>query len=252
MTSSKVFITSAFLASGVTPLQAATTWIANLDFVANEKPDLPNPLSTELSDPNGKVPEWSYGYRDVIASTTLTLFATSDHNNAIGGNPDFQGWQNSFLTTAANTSGIVSGGLNPYDLLVHPMADSSSFTYNVIRWTAPSTGVYDISSSWYAASTLTGPGLDGVDCHIVLNGTSLFDALVAPGQTVVDFGAVNLIAGDFVDFVLGPGNSGDSTSDSTIFNTTITLVPETSSTLLIAAAAPILFRRRRKISNPPA
>ena len=252
MISKKAIITSALLAGNTLSVDGATTWIANVDFVANETPDLPNPSSTELSNPNAEVPEWSYGFRDAVASTSLTLFATSDHSNSIGGNPDFQGWQTSFMTTAANTSVVVSGGLNPSDLLVHPMTSASSFTFNVIRWTAPSTGIYDISSSWYAASALVGPGNDGIDSHIILNGTSLFDTLVGPGQTVIDSRSVNLIAGDFLDFVVGPGVSGSAADDSTVFNATITLVPEPSSTLLLAASVPLAFLRRRNTSHPGA
>jgi hypothetical protein len=129
----QAFLSSVVFATNLIPLQAATTWIANTDFLANETPDAPNPLSTELSNPNAKVPEWSYGYRDAIATTSLTLFTVSDHNNAIGGNPDFQGWQNGFMIIATNTSNVVSGGLNPGELLVHPLPDTNSFTYNVVR-----------------------------------------------------------------------------------------------------------------------
>lgn len=240
-----ILFSAAILVGQALPLSGATSWVANLDFVANETLNLPDPLSTELSNPNAKATEWKYGYRDVFASTTLTLFASADHNNAIGGNPDFQGWQNNFMTTAANTSVVTSGGLNPSDLLVHPMSIWNTFTFNVIRWTAPTTGIYDISSSWYAASTLTGPGLDGVDAHLILNGTSLFDTYVDPGKTEIDSREVNLVAGDFIDFVVGPGQSGDNTHDSTIFNATIVLVPEVSSILLLAAAAPLVLRRRK-------
>ncbi|RYD32502.1 MAG: PEP-CTERM sorting domain-containing protein, partial [Verrucomicrobiaceae bacterium] len=48
-----------------------------------------------------------------------------------------------------------------------------------------------------------------------------------------------------IDFVVGPGASGNRENDSTVFDATITLVPEPSSTLLIAAALPLCFLRRR-------
>lgn len=246
MNPNPILITASLFAGDVCLLQAATVWNASADFVANETPDVPTPGSTELSNPNAEFPEWRYGFRDVVASTSLTLFATGQHNNSIAGNPNFQGWENSFLITAANTSGGISGGLNPGDLLVHPMDAASSFTFNVIRWTAPAPGIYDISASWHAASTEVGVGLDGTDSHIVKNGTAIFNGIVAPGQTVTDTRSLSLVFGDFIDFVVGPGASGTNTNDSTIFFATITLVPEPSSAILATAALPILLRRRRR------
>jgi hypothetical protein len=69
----------------------AQTWDAALDFRTNEKPDRPDPRSTELSNPNARVPEWSYGYRATLTDTGLVLFAVppDEHSNAaIHGNPD--------------------------------------------------------------------------------------------------------------------------------------------------------------------
>lgn len=251
MSPRKTFITSVLLASnsltvnGAITLHSNGTWIANTDFYLNEIPDLPNPASTELSNPNGQYPEWSYGYRDAVNSTDLTLFAPADHNNNIAGNPAFQGWQFGFLTTATNASASVSGGLEPGDLLIHPMAAASLTTYNVIRWTAPSMGTYDIDTSWFAASAVVGPVNDGIDSHIVLNGVSIFDSIVAPGETIMDTRSVNLQAGDYIDFIIGPGVSGSANDDSTIFNATIVAVPEISTTWMIAASAPFLLLRRR-------
>lgn len=243
MTPSHFFTTCVTLVGSLSALQGATTWTAAADFVTNET------SVTETSNPNGQVPQWSYGFRDAFASATLTLFST--HTNAINGNVDFQGWQTGgFMITGANVSMAPSGGLAPGEMLVHPLSAASSTTYNVVRWTAPSAGTYDIVASWFAVSTTTGTGFDGVDAHIVVNGTSNFDTLVTPGATINSGTlSVTLSAGGFVDFVVGPGASGNNSNDSTIFDATITLVPEPSSTLLLAVALPLCFLRRRTGSH---
>lgn len=245
MTPSQLFLTCTALVGSLSTLHGATTWNAAADFLTNET------SVTETSNPNGQVPQWSYGFRDAFASATLTLFSVAQHNNAISGNVDFQGWQAiGSMITGTNVSMIPSGGLNPGQMLVHPGSAASTTTYNVVRWTALTAGSYDIVASWFAASATTGPGLDGVDVHVVVNGTANFNTFAAPGATVSS-GTLNvtLSAGGFVDFVVGPGASGNNTNDSAIFDATITLVPEPSSALLLVGALPLCFVRRRTGSH---
>lgn len=243
MTSNHLLILAATL-GGLSPLQAATTWNASDDFLANEQ-------GTD-SNPNGV---WTYGYRDLITSTSITPFVTADHRTAINSAANFEGWQlgAGFIITATNTSASTVGTLLPGDLLVHPQNFSVSPTYNVIRWTAPTTGDYTIAFNWHVSSTLQNATNDGVDAYVVSNttttSTSIFDAIVAPGQTVSNSRSVSLTAGYSIDFVVGPGTSGNNANDSTIFDATITLVPEPSSALLLVAALPLCFMRRRSGSH---
>ncbi len=177
----------------------------------------------------------------MVASTTLSLFAVSDHTNSFIV-PDLQGWVNtSFLITVVNVSAAIVGDLGPGQMLIHPMPSVASNTFNVIRWTAPATGNYNFGASWFRVSASG----DGVDSHVVLNGVSIFDTIVGPASTVTESQMLNLTAGNTLDFVLGPGASGLNDDDSTIFNATITLVPEPSSVFLAAIAVPFLFRRQR-------
>lgn len=227
------------------PLPAAVTWNMASDFLVNETPDVPNPASTELSNPNAQFPAWSYGFRDVAVISTMSYFGVADHTNAMGtpANPDIQGYQKDFLIIATNTNSVVSGGLGPGELLVHPMGTSSAYTFAVIRWTAPGTGLYNISASWYAISTI--PAAGGVESFIVRNGIALDTNTVAPGATVNNYRSLALNKDDTIDFVLGPGANGNNANDSTIVSATITLVPELSSVLLAGLAAPLCLRRRR-------
>ncbi len=238
----KFLISSAFTAASIGGVCGATSWTASADLIANEIPD--GGGGTETTNPNFKVPEWSYGFRDAVASTSQTLFALADHNNSIAGFPAIQGWQNSFMTVAVNVSGSAVGSLGPGQLTVHPMATADPFTFNVIRWTAPITGTYQLSASWFVPSLTS----DGVDAHVVVNGISLFDTVVGPNATQSTSQSLLLVAGTFLDFVVGPGTA-TTTNDSTTFEAVITLVPEPTSTLMIAAAMPLFFVRRRTM-NP--
>lgn len=243
MISRLFFATCATIAGTLSTLPAAITWNAANDFLANEN-------GTD-SNPNGA---WTYGYRDLISSSSITPFVTGDHKTAIGGNANFEGWQlgAGFLMTATNTSGSTIGTLLPGELLVHPLNASANPTYNVIRWTAPTTGDYTIAFNWRVGSTTVNATNDGVDAHVVHNNgvtsNPLFNTIVSPGQTVSNSNAITLTAGHTIDFVVGPGNSGNNENDSTIFNATITLVPEPSSALLLGAAAPLCLLRRRNKS----
>ncbi|RYD22508.1 MAG: PEP-CTERM sorting domain-containing protein [Verrucomicrobiaceae bacterium] len=245
MTSRNIFATCATIVGTLSTLHGAITWNAAADFHNNET------SATELSNPNAQVPVWSYGYRESFASATITLFGTGQHSNAINTNVKFQGWvTGASVIVGTNVSAGLDNGLNPGQMLVHPGSLASNPTYNVVRFTAPTAGSYNIAASWFAVSTTTGTGLDGVDTHVVVNGASIYDALAAPGATKTTGTLnVNLSAGGFVDFVVGPGASGNNTNDSTIFDANITLVPEPSSTLLLLGALPLCFVRRRKAAN---
>jgi hypothetical protein len=248
MISKSILTSGAFLTSGLLSLQAATTWNAAADLITNE-----NSVTDTINGIGSQVPEWSYGYTDVFASSTITLFPSAEHTNAFGGDPNIQGWRtpvSGFMITVANVSLVTSSGLAAGQMLLHPLNLSSTPTYNVVRWTAPSAGTYEISAFWTTISTATGGLNDGTDAHIVINGAftgpGTLNTFVGPGATVNSGpNTVILASGATVDFVLGPGASGNNANDSTLFDATITLVPEPASTLLLAAATPLLLRRRR-------
>jgi hypothetical protein len=135
---------------------------------------------------------------------------------------------------------------------LHP---GPSGEFSVLRFTAPSTGTYEIASSF--------SGLDTVgtttDVHVLLNpntgicppncNTVLFSGAVnsafsgstpGVGPSYSDFGLL-LTAGDFIDFAVGYGSNGNYYYDSTGLKATITTsttteVPEPSSLLLLGSA----------------
>ncbi len=207
----------------------AQTWDAAKDLATNEKPDLPDPSSTELSNPNGKVPEWSYGYRANYFGTDFTLFAQppEEHTNAaLGGafgiDPvdALEGWQQPdgfwpiITTNVSGKPARFSSGLVPLaadELFIHP---GNGFSYNsaaIVRWTAPASATYEISAAWRDLDPING---DGIGAHIVVNGASVFDQNLGTGGSASDARVVSLSTGDMVDFVVDPGPVGNQISDS--------------------------------------
>lgn len=242
MSPQQILFACGTLASSISISHGATTWNAGMDLSTNEISG-PN----DLLIPNSAVPEWSYGYRETVLGTTFSPYATpTDHTNALGGNPQFQGWQSGLLTTVVNT-GVSVPGLNAFDILVHPQAaNHPTATFNVIRWVAPISGSFDIAAQWLTPDLLS----DGVDVNILVNGISIFSTAVVPNVATTNAQTVALNSGDILDFVVGPGATGNAFNDSTAFNATI-VVPEPSSALLAVAALPLLLRRRR-VGNPEA
>ena len=223
----------------------AATWVGGSDLAANEKPDGPQ----ELSNPNLTVPQWSYGYRAAVNSTSLTLFAAANHVNSFSGSEDVEGWAspgNAFgiPIVLANVAGVPITSpvsLNPNELLMHPNSGGAASEYVVARWTAPSAGLFTITTNWRDVDPNGG---DGIAAYLVLNGTALFTANVPNGLSAADSRSLTLSTGDQLDFVVGPGAGGSSAFDSTAVLATITPEPSTAAMLMLGSVGALSLRRR--------
>lgn len=115
--------------------------------------------------------------------------------------------------------------------------DTAEARYGVVRFTAPTTGLYDVRASFVGAcSGGTGRGTTS-DAHVVVNGTSLFDATISGYGNGVSFTSafpLTLNAGDAVDFVVGDGGNGIH-ADNTGFSATVSLLAAGSRVLLYPA-----------------
>jgi hypothetical protein len=224
----------------------AVVWNAAADLRLNESPDTPQ----ELLNPNFAVPQWSYGYRNTVASLALTLFAgPGDHTNVYGGSPSVQGWTLGGVVPAlgvnvSDSPVIFNFGpgnlvpLNPGEMSMHPQVGQ----HVVVRWTTPADGEYTINSHWEDQDPYGGSGAAG---YVVINGL-----IVAGGPWSNGAGngftdtnrTVPLVAGDVVDFVLDANGGFD--FDTTKFNATVTPEPTTAAMLLLSTG--LLGVRRRR------
>lgn len=207
--------------------QPCGNWVAGRDMAANE-----GVTATETQNPNATVPEWSYGYRSTLASSTLAPFTSGEHSNNLYTAAGLDGFVSSsvpslFVGVNSNAFPLVRPGmmnLNPSEIEQHP---GPNLELSVVRWTAPVTGTYSISASWRDINASNGNGASG---NIVLNGTLIFRKVWANGGPGVSasFPSVSLAAGDHLDFVVGA--ESDYNSDSTAFDATIAAVtaPQTA------------------------
>jgi hypothetical protein len=104
----------------------------------------------------------------------------------------------------------------------HP-GSSVADQYAIVRFTAPTTGVYTVTARFTGIET--GPGTS-TDVHVLVNGASFFDGRIQGFGSEVSFTsplALTLRDGDSVDFTVGNGGNGFN-GDTTGLAATVTLV----------------------------
>ena len=89
--------------------------------------------------------------------------------------------------------------------------------YSVYRFTAPSTGAFQLSVTFGAAD------FGGTDVHVLVNGNSVYAHEIDDNNSPEHFNDVlSLNAGDTVDFAVGYGTDGTYNNDSTSINASLT------------------------------
>jgi hypothetical protein len=206
-------------------------WGAGRDLAKNESPD----RAAETEAVNQSVPQWSYGYRAIAASTALSLFTPGQHINDASGLHGWIGPGQATLGVNTKNTPIVfnsgSGDLKP----LHPaqiyMSPGSGNEVLVARWTAPAAGDYRVVAQWV---DLDSHGGNGVFAYLLRNGQVEFTQEVestatSTGKAKLRARTFSLNAGDHLDFAV-ESNSGDTTFDATAFNAAIRRIPEVNIT----------------------
>ncbi len=234
----------------------ADLWIAGADFASAERDSFGNNRAGETNFSNQIVPVWSYGSRtnqQGISSVSFTG-ATNHVNDFVS--PFFRansydGFLMSdnfgaiFVNHTSTSDSHFQGVIGSKEIFFHP--GQSNLLFPLIRFTAPTTGLYSLDAHWRHLNLVNGG--DGGFGHVVLNGTTIDTKSWASNdgsQKNVNFASLSLLAGDRLDFVIDGGN--DTNSNSTAFNATITAVPEPSSIALLGlcGCGVAVLRRCRK------
>jgi hypothetical protein len=174
-------------------------------------------------NPGGVGGLFSYGTKTSATATALALYDSED--NSTYGPIDV------YFSSTSPT------GVDP-NVVFNPANDAINFgpgnspantqgLDSVIRFTAPSAGLYNVALTFSNAS-----GVATTDVHFVENGTSLFDSYIninGGGQTATyaNVFPLNLAAGAELDFVVGNGGNTYG-GDTTGLIATITELPEPS------------------------
>jgi hypothetical protein len=152
---------------------------------------------------------WSYGSATSLDGA-LALYETSGPTYSSGE----AGWFGPIAGCCAPGYPLVVAGPNQVPDVLDMGPGPSSYT--VVRWTAPRRG------RWEVVGLFFGTGLTTGDVHVLKNGTPLFDSPVNGTDTASFSLAVDVAAGDTIDFAVGPGPNGNNDFDPTGFNVTIT------------------------------
>lgn len=189
----KAFAIVCILMLIVTASAVATEWNAYNEFSKTTSNNLP----------------WQYGYRNTAASTDLTLYSTLGFFYS-----GYEFWSNGNGNINEAILGISATNA---DLGQHPGPGSAK---SVLRWVSPIDGSVAAYGKWYCTAGYT----PTTDVHIVVNGNSVWDALVLYNSTPTqEHTAVATVAvGDTIDFVLG--NNGEYSSDMTQLIATVSTV----------------------------
>jgi hypothetical protein len=215
--------------------------------VWNMADDMHASMAGTPANPNG---DWTYGNAPsvggVFSANTVHTGSTAWYPaGAIDGwcyqdNPYLPGVWSVMSDQAAGVLGKFARSTG--DMLVHPGIDMPCA---VVRWTAPETGVYDVTAAW---ESLDGDvALDynhGVDVHLLKNGVSVYDGVTSyynsTGPAVLGSTILSLTAGDTLDFVTSPLGMDATVMgdypygyDMTRVSATITSVPEPSTLVLL-------------------
>lgn len=174
------------------------------------------------SNPNGV---WSYGW-SVSLGSTFNLDTAS--TNAQYGLSGLNGWLGNqtpegipYILRNTTANPILVAGATTYQpgQLALNMNGSQ---YAVLRWTAPSSGLFTIAATFSGLSSVG----DSSDVHILLNGVSLFDSAVNGSPSPTPYSGIqNVAAGDHIDFAVGFGSNGNDHEDTTGLAASIVAVP---------------------------
>lgn len=189
-------------------------------------PDQTYDAATQFSATNNPAGVWSYGY-STGRLDAFRLFVDNPESCLFPHSSVLMARWGRDLPFPANHPSIFRNQ-SPVDLtrqnnldvdlprgavVVHP-GESRFPSYAVIRFTCPKDGLYSIEAE-FSGVAFSGEGTT-TDVHVLIDGLSVFDAEIngfGQERKYVSPKSTRLPTGACIDFVIGPGKNGNSSSD---------------------------------------
>jgi len=221
--------------------QAVSTYDATVDFSGS-------------ANANGV---WSYGTTGTSLSGNFALYTFQEASLVPYTTGTAAGWNMGdgqlpwvAKTGAAGMTCCGSVQVPANTLTMHPGAAGE---YAVIRFTAPTAGLYQVSASfWGQDNAANNPNLPGTttDVHVHVGSVDVFSGAISgfgPGTLVSYTGVLSLAAGSSIDLMVGYGSNNLYYNESTGVAATITAVPEPQTiALMLAGLGMVGFVARRR------
>jgi hypothetical protein len=196
-----------------------------------------------VSNPNGV---WKYGYTTTLGGS-FTLFDQYLDDPEPGGTLAM--WRVAFPSGGAaliaqNNTPNNFAGVDPGQLYMHPGPLNQ---FAVLRFVAPSTGVFDVAGAYFTGDS------GNTDAYLLENsGSPLFSTGSTTGGGTFSFTGLSLTQNDTIDLAIGTGGDNwfsDSTPINLVVTQTTEAVPEPGAIGLLAGvgifSGALMIRRRR-------
>jgi len=203
-----------------------------------------------VNNPSTKGP-WTLGWTNTLGGG-FNNFTTPGSNGNIFGRVGPGITVVDFNTDTINVGAISSVRWLPGQIRISPGTNGE---FGVIRFTAPTTGMYNLLAS-FSGNDIFAPS---TDVYVLVNSVTQFNGIVntawgssgpgIPGAGPSFTQQTFLALGNTVDFAVGNQN-GSASFDSTGFTGLITAVPEPNSLIMASiAGVALLWKRRRRLNQ---
>ena len=183
---------------GLTASLKAAIFDLSSDFPTNSNPGGVWTFGWKTNVTDAIVP---FAFSRTVPAGSASLFVWarfSNNQSAVQKNISDQTWIGDFG----------QGIYPPGSVTLYPGVNGADDNFAVIRFTAPSNGLYAVNCA--AVSALNGSGSGDTDFHVVRGGVELLSAQVPASSTTVTNGSgytntLSLVAGQSLDFAVGRG-----------------------------------------------